>query len=148
MTKGTFDMASLMSSGSKPVVPDTSKPAGTSNNTTTTTTTTTGTTSSESLKASIKEVIDAYKADKVAAAAKYKGKTVTITGKVAGLSATDFSVFITSGGDPNEQGASCIFTSAYKGSIQALEPLQDVTVQGKAGDFVNDLTVTDCSFIK
>jgi hypothetical protein len=146
MTKGTFDMASLMSSSTKPVVPDTNKPADTSNNTTTTTTTSTDT-SSASLKSSVRELITAYKADKAAADAKYKGKTLTITGKVAGVSATDFSVFIT-GGDPNEQGANCIFTSAYKSSISALEPLQDVTIQGKVGDFATDLTVTDCSIIK
>jgi hypothetical protein len=145
MTKGTFDVASLMSSSTKPVVPDASKPADASNNTTTNTTTQTNT--AESIKTSIKELIAAYNADKASAGAKYKGKMVTITGKVASLSATDFTVFVT-GGDPNEQGANCIFTSAYKNSIQALEPLQDVTVQGKVGDFTSDITVTDCSFIK
>jgi hypothetical protein len=145
MTKGTFNMASLMSSSTKPVVPDMSKPADTSNNSTTTTTTQTTTT--ESLKVNVKDLIAEYKADKAAAGTKYKGKTVTITGKVASLSATEFSVLITSG-DPNEQGANCTFTSAYKSSISALEPLQDVTIQGKVGDFITDLAVTECSFIK
>ena len=144
MTKGTFDVASLMSP-TKTVTPDTSKPVATTNNTTTQTTTTTST--GDAGKATVKEVVDAYKADKVAAASKYKGKTLTITGKVAGYSATEFTVTVTSG-DPNEQGAKCVFTSAYKSSISALEPGQDVTIQGKVGDFVVDLTITDCSFIR
>jgi hypothetical protein len=142
MTKGTFDMPSLMSSTPKTVSP-------TDNKTTTgTTSNATSTPAPALLKVTAKELADAYKTGKAAAETKYKGKVCTITGKVDSLSAADTPFVLLTSGVQNEVGAKCMFTLAYRSSINALEPGQEVTVQGTVGDYNVDVIVNDCSFVK
>jgi hypothetical protein len=100
------------------------------------------------LEVSAKELADAFKANKAAAETKYKGQIIKVTGSVAGLSASGTIFVLLTSGTPDESGAKCLFTSKDASAILSLEPAQNVTIEGKVGDYNVDVMLTDCTFIK
>lgn len=93
-----------------------------------------------------KELVDAFTADKTAAEAKYKGKTIKITGTLASFSPSGTPYILLTSGSPNESGAKCMFTATDISKILSLEQAQSVTVEGKVSDFNIDVIVSDCVF--
>lgn len=93
-----------------------------------------------------KELVDAFTADKSAAEAKYKGKTIKITGTLASFSASGTPYILLTSGSPNESGAKCMFAATDISKILSLEPAQSLTVEGKVSDFNVDVIVSDCIF--
>lgn len=93
-------------------------------------------------------LITAYKTDKTAAEATYKGKSVTFTGKVAGYSIAALSVTL-KGDTATDFVIKCIFSQGDSSAILNLEPDQSLTVAGTVGDFNSaEITVNNCTFVK
>lgn len=95
----------------------------------------------------VDELVTAYKTDKAAAETQYKGKTVTITGNVAGYTLNTFSVIL-KGTTAADTTIKCVFSQGDSAAISALELDQSVKVTGTVGDLSNfEIAVTNCSFV-
>ena len=92
--------------------------------------------------------MDVYQIEATEAASQYKGKTVTITGKVAGANAGESSMFVTENGDPeNDYGARYTLLSSEVSKIYDLDPKQTISIRSKIGEFSIDIYMTDCSIV-
>ena len=146
-TNGNFDIMSLLSSpttssGQQAASPPPSTPSDEQTNSSPDQSTpATPTVSAD-------ELITEYKTDQAAAAAKYKGKTFTVTGKVAAYALSEYSVTL-KGDTAADFGIKCMFSEGDVSSISSLNLDQEVKVTGTVGDLkTGDITITDCSFVK
>jgi len=96
----------------------------------------------------IDELITAYSTDAEAAGATYKGKTITVSGKVAGINATDFSVTLVGDSTADSGDVTCVFGSTDSSTISNLELDQAIKAKGTVGDFAGgSVEITNCSFV-
>ncbi len=144
LTGGTFNLSDLkiMSSSSSPSG-STPPPTGSSSDNTTTPA------APEKVQVSAQGLIEAYTADPAAAETAYKGKICEINGTLATYGITEpYYVLLTITGSPDDPGVKCMFDVSHLLEIQKLEPKQNVTIEGKVGDYNVDVTVNDCKFVK
>jgi hypothetical protein len=94
----------------------------------------------------IVELVDEYMADPDAAASKYKGKIVTITGILYEASVQDGTVLITDGETPT-MGAQCMLLSNEIDKIYDLEPEQTIKVKGTIDDYDIYINFIDCTIV-
>ncbi len=139
-TNGTFDFGSTTSSN---------EPSSTSLPTSTPTTTPVTTPpASTGLTATADELITAYKTDKTAADTKYKGKTVTVTGKLESYTLSTFTVML-KGDTAVDYSISCEFNKTDSDKIQSLEPEQSLKISGTVDGLTSGvITLKICSFIQ
>jgi hypothetical protein len=123
-TNGTFDFSSLTSSTQSPKSSEpTQSTLPSTNNQTSTSSTPTG------LTATTDELITAYKTDAAAANTKYKGKTVTVTGKLETYSLSTYVVTL-KGDTATDYSISCEFNETDSDKISSLEPEQSLKISG------------------
>jgi len=140
-TKGTFKFGSNTSG----TLPSSSNNTTSQNNSASGKTTTTSGTTSVSVSAD--ELLSAYATDNQAAAAKYKNKSVTVSGKMASFDISKFSVTL-KGNTDTDYDITCIFSSGDSSKISNLEPDQAITVKGTVGNFAGGtIEITNCTFI-
>jgi hypothetical protein len=145
LTKGSFDISSLLSSSGK--TPASTAPAP---GTTPAGTTPVPAPTPEAPPAVVvtsKALVDEYKADKAAADAKYKNKRIQVSGVVASTDVSAPYIILTSG-PPDEQGAKCVFTKGDSSDISTIEPAKNLTIEGKVVEFNIDVQLVECTFIK
>jgi hypothetical protein len=95
---------------------------------------------------SITELTDEYTTDPEAAASKYKGKIVTITGVLESASYQEGTVLVTDG-ETATIGAQCQLLTNELAKIYELEPEQTIKVRGKVDDYDIYINIIDCSII-
>jgi hypothetical protein len=140
-TNGTFDLSSINSPGEPS---STTEPIASTDNTTQPPTSST----SSGLTATADELVTAYKADKTAADTKYKGKTVTVTGKMDSYTLSTF--IVTLKGDTNlDYIITCEFNETDSEKILSLEPEQSLKISGTVDGLVSgEIKLKICSFIQ
>jgi hypothetical protein len=85
-------------------------------------------------------------ADPDAAASKYKGKIITITGTLDTASYQEGTVLVTDG-ETAAIGAQCFLLTSELSKIYDLEPEQTIKVKGKIDEFDLYINVVDCSIV-
>jgi hypothetical protein len=95
------------------------------------------------LKMTAKELIDAYQADGAAADAKYRSKTIQVTGTIASTNPEAPSLLLTPTGSPDDRGIRCVLTTAS----DALEVGKSITVEGFIGNYNIDILLMDSKII-
>jgi hypothetical protein len=143
-TNGTFKFGSASSSSSSSTTPSTSPTTSPSDSSSDGTTTTPPATS---ITVTADELMAAYTANAETAKTTYKGKSATISGKVAAFDISSLSITI-KGDTSTDSDIDCFFSSADKAKISNLEPDQAVKIKGTVGDFAAGLLkITDCTFV-
>lgn len=94
----------------------------------------------------ITELTEAYIADPDAAASKYKGKIVTITGVLDSASVMEGTVLVTDGENVTI-GAQCALLSNEIPKIYDLEAEQDIKIKGKVDDYDIHINIINCTIV-
>ena len=141
-TKGTFDFTSLTSSGGP------SESSGLTEPTEPSTTETSTPSEPAGLTATADELITAYTTDNAAADTKYKGKTVTVTGKLESYMVTTYTVIL-KGDTAADYSISCEFNETDIDKILSLEPEQSLKISGTLDGLTGgEIKLTVCSFVQ
>lgn len=145
-TNGTFKFSSASSSDSSNSPSSTSPTTSPSDSSSDNTTTPTPAPTPAAITVTADELFSAYTTNAETAKTTYKGKVVSVSGKVAAFDLNAPSVTIK--GDSTEDfDIDCFFSSGDKSTINNLEPDQAVKVKGTVGDFVAGLLqITGCTF--
>jgi len=104
------------------------------------------------IEVTIGELYSAYKADKVAADAKFTDKMLKLTGVVGRIEATDTSdihfIIITSADEEERGGVVCGFDRKHGPNLNRLTTGQTVTVQGKCDGYQMHILMEDCVLVR
>lgn len=93
-----------------------------------------------------KSLFAEYKANEVAADAKYKGKVVIVSGVIQdiGKDIAD-QAYIVIGGEGFLDGVQCTFTESQNASVARLSKGQKVTVKGEVQGKMGNVQMSNCS---
>jgi hypothetical protein len=146
LTKGSFDFSSMgSSSATKPPASTTPAPAPTPAPTPVDNTPMQP--QAIDIKVTVKELLGAFQANEATADAKYRSKTIQVTGVISSVNPVTPSVLISAAGGPDDNGARCAFTSLDTEVIEALKPGATLTIQGNVISYNLDVLLTDCLII-
>jgi hypothetical protein len=148
LTKGSFDFSSMgSSSATKPPASTTPAPAPTPTPAPTPVDNTPMQPQAIDIKVTVKDLLGAFQSNEATADAKYRSKTIQVTGVVSSVNPVTPSVLISAAGGPDDNGARCVFTSLDTEVIQALKTGATLTIQGNVISYNLDVLLTDCLII-
>lgn len=102
------------------------------------------------IEVTAQELYSAYEANQVAADAKYKDKTLKVTGVVESIGKDILDtpyITLTSGGQYEVWGVQCMFDEKYEPELAKLTKGQTVTVQGKCDGYLVNVLLRDCALV-
>ena len=102
------------------------------------------------IEVTAQELYSAYDANQVAADAKYKDKTLKVTGVVESIGKDILDtpyITLTSGGQYEVWGVQCMFDEKYEPELAKLTKGQMVTVQGECDGYLVNVLLRDCALI-
>ncbi|HEY6242711.1 MAG TPA: hypothetical protein VIX17_02120 [Pyrinomonadaceae bacterium] len=101
---------------------------------------------SPSYTLSADQLYSEYKANEVAADAKYKGKIVLVSGTIQNIGKDILdSAYIVVGGEGFLDGIQCSFTKGEEGSVARLSKGQRVSVKGEVSGKMGNVQLNKCS---
>jgi len=105
----------------------------------------------EVIQISAVQLSEKYNANTVAADAKYKGKTLAISGVIdnIGKDILDTPYIVLKGRELSLFGVQCMFSRADESKLASLSKEQNITLQGKvSGEIIGNIVVRGCQIVK
>jgi len=99
----------------------------------------------------VEELYSAYKANAIEADAKYKGKTLKVTGTAHKIVTKDtfdiYYVMLTSAEKHEEWNVRCTFDKKHEPELKRLTAGQTVTIQGEYDGYRTNILIRDCALV-
>ncbi len=99
----------------------------------------------------VEELYSAYKANAIEADAKYKGKTLKVTGTAHKIVTKDtfdiYYVMLTSAEKHEEWNVRCTFDKTHEPELKRLTAGQTVTIQGEYDGYRTNILIRDCALV-
>jgi hypothetical protein len=102
-----------------------------------------------SVKVSAAELFKEYKADWKAAAAKYQGKILEVSGIVERTGNDSAgSLYVNLKGQENLGGVQCFFSKPHSEEASRVKPGQNLTLKGRCTVYVINVVLEECAVVK